>query len=296
LLVAGAGKSIRRHVDLSVFRSLKFMMWISSAIIQEICATQKSGLGFLAFFYCDFNDDQKRDRCGLLLSVLTQICHQSDAYSKILFNFYLEHSHGSQYPGDDALVRCSMEILKLAGQPPVYLIVDGLDECSNAIDLPSPREKNLMLVKDLIDSQIPNLPICVTSRPEADIMAVLDTPTLRSVSLHDERGQIEDINNYIKSMVTTDSTMRKRGAEDKQLVIDFLVRNADGCMTSMSKFFTVFAYNQRYRFRWIDCQLGYLRRCLPARIRHVLAELPVTLEKPYERKFRDIDGVNWSLA
>ena len=50
------------------------------------------------------------------------------------------------------------------------------------------------------------------------------------------------------------------------------------------------------RFRWVNCQLGYLRRCLPGRIRRALDELPKTLYGTYERALKDIDEANWDLA
>ena len=78
----------------------------------------------------------------------------------------------------------------------VYLIIDALDERSSISGLSSPRAEVLMLLEDLINSQVPNLRICVTSRPEVDIKPVLEPLTLRSVSLHDESGQKEDIETY----------------------------------------------------------------------------------------------------
>ena len=50
------------------------------------------------------------------------------------------------------------------------------------------------------------------------------------------------------------------------------------------------------RFRWIHCQLGYLRRCLPGRIRRALYELPETLDETYERALKDIDKSSWEVA
>ena len=94
--------------------------------------------------------------------------------------------------------------------------------------MPSPRENVLSLVEELIDLQLPNLRICVTSRPETDIKTLLEPISFRSVSLHDERGQLEDIENYIKSVVNKDPRNRRWKAEDKQLVIDTLTKNADG--------------------------------------------------------------------
>ena len=200
----------------------------SSTIIEEIDTMHKSGLASLAMFYYDFKEDEKKDLRGLLSSLLTQLCDQSNSYYHILSTFYSTHRDGTQSPSDDELVRLLKELLSLPGQAPVYLIVDALDECSNTSAISSPREEVLTLLEDLINSELPNLHICVTSRPEADIKPVLEPLTFRSVSLHDERGQREDIENYIKSVVNTNRKMRRWKPEQKQLVIDVLTKKADG--------------------------------------------------------------------
>ena len=189
---------------------------------------RKSGLASLAFFYCDFREDEKGDLRGLLSSVLVQLCHQTDTYCQIISDFYSEHANGLQHPSDDALVECLKNVLEVRGQAPVYLIVDGLDECSDTSAIPSPREKVLTLLEDLVDSQLPDLRICVTSRPDADIEADLEPLTFHSISLHDESGQIEDINNYIRSVVNTDPKMERWKAADKELVVDVLIKRSDG--------------------------------------------------------------------
>ena len=79
-----------------------------------------------------------------------------------------------------------------------------------------------------MNSQIPNLHICVTSRPEADIQLVLDGLAFRSVSLHGESGQIDDIVEYVKSFIDTDSKMRRWKVVDKELVIEVLIQKSDG--------------------------------------------------------------------
>jgi hypothetical protein len=204
------------------------MVSASSTIIEDIDAMRKSGMASLAFFYCDFREKQKKDRRALLSSLLVQLCHQSDSYCDVLSNFYLEHAKGSRHPSDDALVRCLKDIVKLPGQPPLYIIVDALDECPNTSAMPSPREKVLMLVEELVESHLPNLRVFVTSRPEADIKTVLDPLTFRSISLHNESGQIQDIDSYIRSVVDTDPKMRRWKAEIRELVIEVLTKKADG--------------------------------------------------------------------
>ena len=160
--------------------------------------------------------------------MLFQLCCQSDSYSNFLSKFYLEHNNGSRRPGNDALRRCLKDLLEIPGQAPIYLVVDALDECLITSALSSPREKALMLLEDLVSSQLPNLRICVTSRPQVDIRPVLEPLTFRSVSLHDESGQTKDIENYIKSVVDTNIKMQRWKLEHKQLVIDVLSKRADG--------------------------------------------------------------------
>ena len=189
---------------------------------------QKSGLASLAMFYYDFREEEKKDLRGLLSSLLFQLCNQSHSYYSILTTFYSTCLNGARSPSNDELIRCLKDLLNLRGQAPVYLIVDALDECPNT-SLPSQRDQLLELLEDLVNSKFPNLRICVTSRPESDIKPILQPLTFRSVSLHDEAGQMEDIENYIKSIVNTDnSRMRRWKSEHRQLVIDVLTERADG--------------------------------------------------------------------
>jgi hypothetical protein len=121
-------------------------------------------------------------------------------------------------------------MLTLPDQRPIYLIFDALDECSNVSGIPTPRKRVLQLVKELVDLHIPNLHICVTSRPEVDIRDVLEPLTSRRVSLQDQSGQNKDIEDYVRSVVSSNSEpiVRRRRREDKELVIDPLSELADG--------------------------------------------------------------------
>ena len=186
------------------------------------------GLASLAFFYCDFREDQKRHRRGLLSSLLVQLCRQSDAYYDALSKFYLAHDHGSKHASDTELGQCLMQLLALPGQATTHIVIDGLDECPITSGLSSPREEILDFVKKLVKLQIPNFRICVTSRPEADIELVLSPLAFCSVSLHGENGQVQDIEEYVKFVVNTDSKMQKWRKEDKELVIEVLTRKAGG--------------------------------------------------------------------
>jgi hypothetical protein len=201
---------------------------LSSAIIEDIYEMRASGLASLAFFYCDFKDDRKKERRGLLSSLLVQLCDQSNAYCAIFSDFYLKHDSGSRYASDSELAQCLKTMLGLPNQAVAYIIIDALDECSTSTGMPSPRDNVLGLVEDLARLQAPSLRICVTSRPEADIEPVLGPLAFRSVSLHGEHGQIQDITEYVRFVVNTDPKMRIWRKADKELVIDVLPMRADG--------------------------------------------------------------------
>ena len=203
-------------------------MSASSTIIEEIEMMRKSGLASLAMYYYDFREDQKKDLRGLLSSAISQLCDQSDSYHNVLSNFYSTHRDGEQSPSDNELAQCLKDVLELPRQAPVYLVIDALDECSNTSAMPSPREKVLKLVVHLIESRLTNLRICVTSRPEIDIKVMLEPLAFRSISIHEERGQLEDIENYIRSVINTDPRNQRWRQEDKQLVIEVLTERADG--------------------------------------------------------------------
>jgi len=215
------------------FQELNRVPSPSSSIIQDIQSIRMSGQASLAFFYCDFREDQKKDGRGLLSSLLVQLCGQSDAYYDALFKFYEAHDKGSRYASDSELTQCLKHVLELPEQVTVYVIIDALDECPTTDsvirpDLRSPREQVLQLVKELVESQIPNLRICVTSRPEADIEPVLHPLALSSVSLHGENGQVQDIAEYVKFVVDNDPKMQKWREEDRKHVVEVLTRKADG--------------------------------------------------------------------
>ncbi len=202
----------------------------SSAIIEDIKNVREDRSTLIAYYYFDYKDASKRDVRGLLVSLLFQLGDDSDRCRDVLYNLYTSCRGGSEQPSDTALARCLKSMLELPGQLPTFLILDALDECPNTTGTPSPREEVLDFLEDLVQSNHPNLFICVTSRPEQDIQAVLNplTSASRHVSLHEEEGQMEDIKGYVRSFVHKDRAMRRWREEDRELVITTLSKRAGG--------------------------------------------------------------------
>jgi hypothetical protein len=119
-------------------------------------------------------------------------------------------------------------MFKVPGQVPIYLVLDALDECPNTTGMPSSRDKVLALVEELDKLNLPNLRLCVTSRPEIDIRTALEPLTATRISLHDQDGQQKDIIDFVNSIVHSDKNMRRWRDEDKKMVIETLLKRADG--------------------------------------------------------------------
>jgi hypothetical protein len=206
------------------------MFPVSSTVIQDIEAMCKSGNASMAYFYFDFRDANKQGLHDMVLSLLNQLSACSGPRCDILSELYSAHNEGKNQPSDGTLSNCLKEMLTLPDQFPTYLIIDALDESPNTSGIPSPREKVLQFLKELVDLSLSNLHICVTSRPEIDIRNVLERLTSRRVSLHDQSGQKKDIADYVRTIVYSDAEeiIRRWKMEDKELVIQTLSERADG--------------------------------------------------------------------
>jgi hypothetical protein len=184
----------------------------------------------MAYFYFDFRDAHKQNLHDLVPSLLTQLSARSSPRCDILSKLYSDHDDGKEQPSDSVLSKSLKDMLALPDQRPIYLIMDALDESPNTSGIPSPRERVLQLLKELVDLRLPNLHICVTSRPEIDIQDVMVPLTDFRVSLHDQSGQKNDIADYVRSVVYSNSEpiIRRWKDEDKDLVIKVLSERADG--------------------------------------------------------------------
>ena len=121
----------------------------------------------MAYYCFDFRDVKKQDCHGLLSSLISQLSAESDSCFNILSQLYSDHSRGVRSPNiaSDALKKCMTNMLSLPGQAPVYIIVDAVDECPNLLGTPSAREEVLELIEELVNLKLPNVDLCVASRP-----------------------------------------------------------------------------------------------------------------------------------
>ena len=118
-------------------------------------------------------------------------------------------------------------MLSRPGEGPIYIVVDGLDECPNSSGTPSARREVLDLIKELVELKHLNVHVCVATRPEIDIRMVLGSLELLQISLDDEIGQKADIIAFIEHTVLSNS-MPEWTEDDQSLVIDTISQRSNG--------------------------------------------------------------------
>ena len=182
----------------------------------------------MGYFYFDFRDVDKQKLQNLLPSLLIQLSARSDPHCDTLSRLYSSHDRGVRKPNDRAMIECLKEMLTLDEKCSTYIILDAIDECPLRSSVGSPREEVLDFINELVGLRLSNVHMCVTSRPEVDIQAVLGSLAPYPVSLHNQSGQKQDIADYVRSFVETDRRMRKWRDADKDFVIKTLPEKADG--------------------------------------------------------------------
>jgi hypothetical protein len=218
------------------------MSLISSTVIEDIEALCEAGQASMAYFYFDFRSANKQCLRDLLPSLLTQLSPRSSPRCDILSKLYSVHNNGKRRPRDIVLTKCLEDMLSLPDQYPTYLVIDALDESPITSGIPSARERVLQLLKELVDLGLPKLHICVTSRPEIDIRNAIEPLTSLRVSLYDQTGQMEDIADYVRSIVYSNSNtnMKRWKTEDKEIVVKMLTERADGMYVNHLMFVILF--------------------------------------------------------
>ncbi|KAF8260289.1 hypothetical protein EI94DRAFT_916506 [Lactarius quietus] len=202
---------------------------LCSAIIQHITKIRHAGKATLAYFYFDFRDEEKQNVRNVLTSLLVQLSAYSEPCCDIIYRLYWTHGDGMQQPSNGILIDCLEEMLAIAVQHPIFIVMDALDECPD-FGIPSPREAVLNLIKDLVHLHlhVPNLRICITSRSDVDIQTKLKPLAINVISLHDDSRQSLVISDYVSSAVSSDKQMKLWRDKNKKLVVKNLSERADG--------------------------------------------------------------------
>ncbi|RDA83893.1 hypothetical protein CP532_3366 [Ophiocordyceps camponoti-leonardi (nom. inval.)] len=270
--IAGCGKSV-----------------LSSVVIEEIKSRQGSqeDKRALAYYHFDFSNDTASRTQTMLRSLVSQLSawkgeppaalengaeHYYPYDDAIPFLHYKGRENtrfGVGQPNTDDLVKILLGIGLEFGE--VYLVLDALDECFD-------REELLRIFPSILSNSEAGFRVFITSRHVSDIAAVLNSHVTSSLEAMTENVD-RDIDTFARYRLTNHSKLSKWRPEVREEIQASLVGGSKGM------------------FRWADCQLSVLGKCLNLRdLRKVIRKLPKSLSDTYEQALLRIDDDHWQYA
>ena len=106
-----------------------FQRYRNQCITNQISTKRRN---CVAYFYSDFRDVQKQKAKSMVQSLVYQICKRKPAIPKAVIRMWDQYRHNTkaQEPGlkDDLLPALQESLIGFKG---IYLVLDGLDECSS---------------------------------------------------------------------------------------------------------------------------------------------------------------------
>jgi hypothetical protein len=177
----------------------------------------KSGVG-LVYFYFDFQEEQKQNVEGLLLSIVVQLAYQQEKLPvqfKSLCDDFKERRH--RLNGEE-LLKVLHATIKQFRQ--VYLLLDALDECGE-------QQGVLSLIANLVRYDT-GFSILITSRDTTEISrSALGQISTNAIYMSLDNVNM-DIRTYVINSLSRDPKLRERPSHVKAEIEAALTSGSDG--------------------------------------------------------------------
>lgn len=206
---------------------MQLLTFDSSKIIDEFQPRPDTG-DALAYFYCNYREDTRRDPAFLLRTLVKQLCllGPTNQLPDVVLSIYEKRESQGHQSGPLHLEESRDLIVALsAGFTQTTIIIDALDECDRGT-----RTGLFITLKHIINSTT-HVKIFLTGRNDGDIQRMLRGFPSHYLDATDNSG---DISTYVHSEITRCSTegLLLDGEEIDQVlqseIILALEKGADG--------------------------------------------------------------------
>ncbi|KAL1607910.1 hypothetical protein SLS60_002849 [Paraconiothyrium brasiliense] len=196
---------------------------ISTVVLEDLLQRCDHSLrGVCAHFYFNFINNRTEGLELMLCSLISQLskyCVQKPACLDILLAL---RKRG--WPQPDESLRIFMKVLQemILEFPQVFILIEGLDECLQ-------RSQLLSVLETMW--QLPNLHLLMISRHDMEFRDLVESLSNKeNAAILEIGGQHEDIRQYIRHRLSSESSFRKWASDAKlrQEVEETLVERADG--------------------------------------------------------------------
>ncbi|KAF8557484.1 ankyrin [Imleria badia] len=231
---------------------------LAASVIDTLKCSLQDG-EVLAYFYCDFRNERSTSVAEVMRSLLSQLLQRFRRYpvdaGDLIEDLIEEMDAGvSTISNAILLSRYVSRVAKQFNRRP-FFVIDALDECTDVQGL----------LNALAELRKGGMRLFATSRPLQIIKVGLSG--LTSIDMDMMKHEVSsDINLHVKRVLDSHRRLRIMDTSLKNEMFYVLCEKADAM------------------FRWVQCQLSTLERCVTAmQIREVLDDLPKNLHETYER-------------
>lgn len=160
----------------------------------------------LAYFYCNYKEEKRRDPASILRSVVKQLCLMSpgdgSGFPDPVLSIYNKRKHDGDLSNHLSVEESRNLLIALsAGFLCTTIVIDALDECDA-----STRGSLFDVLDDIMSSKGNAVKAFVTSRDDGDLRRKFeDRPNV----FIQERDNLGDINHYIKTEIVDCISQKK---------------------------------------------------------------------------------------
>ncbi|KAI1298922.1 ankyrin repeat-containing domain protein [Xylaria venustula] len=228
-----------------------------------------------AFFYCDRNDEERREPLHVLKSYVRQLSTTVEKPSymrpQLLALCKSRMLEASELSFDD----CAAQLLESINlYEKTTLVLDALDECK-----PDSRRKIIKTIEGILSKSERPVKVFISSRPDRDIRSsFLDKPNIEIQATHNE----EDIRKFVNEEIVNHGGWEDMSVDLQENIVTVLLNNSQGM------------------FQWVSLQINQLLSLeTEEAILDRLGKLPPDLKTAYDEIYKRIEkrhGYDRALA
>jgi hypothetical protein len=202
--IAGSGKTV-----------------LTATVIDQVSNTAQSGV---AYFYFDFNDNNKRNLHKCIRSLVVQLARQVPGGIQEVRGLYRNCQDGQLQPQDSALFTVMSRLIQSLAH--CYIIFDALDESDNCQEL-------LEFIKNLTQCHQSCLHFLATSRRERELEECLRPMITAEVAI--QAAVVDaDINIYVEELLKNDIRLRKWPTDVRKEIQQTITDKSNGMYVRVS--------------------------------------------------------------
>ncbi|RPB12644.1 hypothetical protein P167DRAFT_574015 [Morchella conica CCBAS932] len=251
-----------------------------SYVIDELQTQAKSNENMLAYFYCNYKEDNRRRPETVLRTLVKQFCLKSPGDPNFVplpvSSIYVQRERDGHASGELRCQESTDLIINLSRMyHQVTIIVDALDECYNET-----RRELFLSLRSIVKSGS-NVKVFLASRFEQDIALMFEGYKCHYIQASDNT---QDINNYIDLQLNLHCDARRYGAE--KLLLEGKVNEA-----LKEEIRHTLKIKANGMFMWVNLQiLALCEEPTPSLVRKALDQLPKDLNETYDRIIEKIEA------